>query len=69
MTRNGNGSSHKETPMAAATASLATLTLEEADLSVPEIPDDTQDRLIVGVDFGTTYSGVAAAYSVRVLAC
>ncbi|KAF2741105.1 actin-like ATPase domain-containing protein [Polyplosphaeria fusca] len=26
-------------------------------------PSTTQDRLIVGVDFGTTYSGVAACYS------
>lgn len=26
-------------------------------------PNPAQDRLIVGVDFGTTYSGVAAVYS------
>ncbi|OWY57130.1 hypothetical protein AA0119_g9414 [Alternaria tenuissima] len=31
--------------------------------SVPEIGGPTKDRLVVGVDFGTTYSGVAAVYS------
>lgn len=41
-------------------ADFSNLTLEEPDLTVPSPPED---RLIVGVDFGTTYSGVAAVYS------
>ncbi|KAI5369872.1 putative Heat shock protein 70 family [Septoria linicola] len=57
-----NCDSGKQSPMAAATASLATLALEEPDLSVPD-PEDCEDRLVVGIDFGTTYSGVAAVYS------
>ncbi|KXT17946.1 hypothetical protein AC579_5945 [Pseudocercospora musae] len=40
--------------------SFSNLSLEDPDLTIPSPPED---RLIVGVDFGTTYSGVAAVYS------
>ncbi|KXT06443.1 hypothetical protein AC578_6080 [Pseudocercospora eumusae] len=39
---------------------FSNLSLGDPDLTVPLPPED---RLIVGVDFGTTYSGVAAVYS------
>ncbi|EME87872.1 uncharacterized protein MYCFIDRAFT_129552 [Pseudocercospora fijiensis CIRAD86] len=39
---------------------FSNLSLEDPDLTIPSPPED---RLIVGVDFGTTYSGVAAVYS------
>lgn len=63
MTRNAE--SAKERPsilnrMVDTPPSLGSLSLEGPDLTNPS---SSEDRLVVGVDFGTTYSGVAAVYS------
>ncbi|KAF7187277.1 Heat shock 70 kDa protein 12B [Pseudocercospora fuligena] len=53
---NGSGTAGTIEP----STNFSNLSLEDPDLTIPSPPED---RLIVGVDFGTTYSGVAAVYS------